>query len=296
MHRHEELIAALADGSIDPERVAEVEAVVRSDTEAAALLRSHQAALDAVAGAGPALMTAAERTSVRAAVAEALGVEGGVPAIAETATPVRWRSFATAAVAVAAFIAFMPLAGMLTPGTVGFDTDFDEALRFAERSDAPGDDLAEVSDPILSFGDDGGTVDDTFDSGGAEARGGTVVIEPPPAEGEETTTTKAATTTTSSPAGEDLDILAVLEKEIAGFEEMYDSAEAVEDDGTCVSEARTIRSEDPTVSETDALYAFQVTRGDGSTVVVFFLWNAEDAVVPVAVFDTAACELLSSPH
>jgi hypothetical protein len=300
MHRHDELIAALADGSIDPERVAEAEAMVKSDPEAAALLRLHRDALDAVAGAGPALMTTAERSLVRGAVADALGVEDGVPAVAAAGRGVRWNSLLTAAVAVAAFLAFMPLAGMLTPGTVGFTTDFDEAMRFAEQSETPGADLADVSDPILSFGDDGGTVDDTFDSSGAGAPGGTVVIEPPPAESEATTTTEAATTsteaattTTSEVAEEEPDILAALETEIAGFEEMYDSAEAADDEGTCVLEARTILAEDATVSDADTLYAFQVTRGDGSTVVVFFLRDAEDAVVLVAVFDAGECVLLS---
>jgi hypothetical protein len=286
MHRHEELIAALADGSIDPERVAEAEALVKSDPEAAALLRLHQDALDAVAGAGPALMTTAERTLVRVAVADALGVEDGVPVVA-AGRRVRWNSLVTAAVAVAAFLAFMPLAGMLTPGTVGFTTDFDEAMRFAESSETAGGDTAEVSDPILSFGSDDGTVDDTFDSSGAEAPGGTVVIEPPPAAGEEITTT-------APPVEEEPDILLRLAAEIAGFEELYDSSEAVRDETVCASEARAILSEDERASAT--LYAFEVTWNDGATLVVFFRRDADGTVVPVAVFDADECNLLSSSH
>jgi hypothetical protein len=293
MHRHEELIAALADGSLDPQRRAEAEAMVGSDPDLAALLRAHREALRAVADAAPALMTPVERARVRSGVADALGVEAEVPTAAIPGRRLRWTSVATAAVAVAAFLAFIPLAGMLTPGGAGFKVDLDQAaLRLAEGSDPIEATAAEDLDPILSVGADDVADAAADQSSDPQAPGGTVVIEPPLTEDEATTTTIATATTSASPTVSD--VIGALEKEVGGLTEFYASAEAVDDETACAPEARVALSEGDAIFGAGGVHAFPVTRGDGSTVVVFFRVGSEGEVETLAVLDTDQCELLAS--
>jgi len=105
-----DLIAALAEGSLDPEMAAAAERRIASNPSAAAELAAQRAALAAWRDAEPALLTAAESLRLRDAVAAALHLdsESAVLSIRRRRTP--WTTIAVAAATVVAAAVLLPLA------------------------------------------------------------------------------------------------------------------------------------------------------------------------------------------
>jgi hypothetical protein len=108
-----ETIAALAEGRLDPERAGELERAIASDPDAAADLAAQRAALAAVTSAPLPTLSPAERSGLRAAVAEAIGVTATPAQSPSPARRVPWGAIGVAAAALAALVAVVPLAGLL---------------------------------------------------------------------------------------------------------------------------------------------------------------------------------------
>lgn len=117
MNRYDpDLIAALAAGSLDPTEAAALEAQIAADPRASAELAAHRIALDAIHRSPTPLLSAAERTELRRAVAAALHLEAAAaPAAAPERRRVAWRPLAVAA-ALAALVVAVPLFGLLSVG------------------------------------------------------------------------------------------------------------------------------------------------------------------------------------
>lgn len=302
MHKNEDLIAALADGSLDSERIPEAEAMVASDPEAAALLDAHRRTLHAVHAAPTPMMTLAERSRVRSAVAETLGMGEPADAVAAQSRGARWTSLAIGAGALAAFLAFVPLAGMLTPGGMG-QTAFDHAaLRLAEREGEAGPAEMDATDSVLSFGGDQSS-DGDLAPGGDQTPGGTVVVEPPPAEAE-TSTTSAPTTTTNvtvdeTPGPDETDLsdaLAMLDGEVDDLAALLEDAVVTEADTECGAEARAVLHHDRNGDADDAVvFGFSVTARDGRELMVFFERDPEGRVWNLVVLRADDCEVVAPP-
>lgn len=117
MPRHDpDIIAALAEGRLDPDEAVAIAREIAADPVAAAELADHRAALDAMSSAPRVELTEAERTDLRAAVADALGLVEPEPAAVSVSRHVPWGSIGIAAAALAALIAVVPVAGLLTTG------------------------------------------------------------------------------------------------------------------------------------------------------------------------------------
>lgn len=201
-----EIIAALADGTIAGERAAALEREIGADPVAAAELRAQRAALAAIGAATTPELTSTERTALRAAVAEQLGLERG-----ETAEPHRrrtpWGSVAVAAAALLGVIAVVPVVGLLS--TDGGDDNAGATLPAAAleqtETGAPNDDdgldLAETSadEPPIDTTHAPATSATTMAAAGALDDETTVTADGEQ-RGETTTTAEAATTTTAAPA------------------------------------------------------------------------------------------------
>lgn len=129
MHRFDaETIAALAEGTLDPEEARELEAQIAADPVATAELEAHRAALAAIEAAPAIHLTQAERSSLRATVAEAAGFSPGHMAPAEPGgdapqrvgfktqrtRPIPWPAMAVAGAALLTLVAIVPIAGLLT--------------------------------------------------------------------------------------------------------------------------------------------------------------------------------------
>ncbi|MEX0825785.1 MAG: hypothetical protein WD184_03355 [Acidimicrobiia bacterium] len=108
-----DLIAALADGRLDPSEAAAAERVIAADGEATAALAQHRRALAAVRAAPPANLTDGERERVHMAVAEAIGFDR-TPASAASGRRAPWGAITVAAATLAALVAVVPIAGLLT--------------------------------------------------------------------------------------------------------------------------------------------------------------------------------------
>jgi hypothetical protein len=111
-------LAALAAGSLDPAEAAAFEAEIAADPRAAAELAAQRLALDAIRRAPAPVLSAAERTDLRRAVAAALHLEDSPEPSAVVAARRRlpWRPLAVAAAALAALVAAVPLFGLLSTG------------------------------------------------------------------------------------------------------------------------------------------------------------------------------------
>jgi hypothetical protein len=159
-----EVIAALAEGRLSAEEAARLEAEIGADPMAAAELEAQRAALTFIRDTPPASLDTAERTELRAAVADALGVVRE-PGAATATRRVPWGAIGVAAAALAGLVAIVPVAGLLSTG--GDDTSFDLAAEAptteVERSETAADDSAEpaavaaapTEEALLAEGDGG---------------------------------------------------------------------------------------------------------------------------------------------
>ncbi len=117
MPRHDpDAIAALAEGRLDPEEAATLEREIAADPIAATQLAELRIALEAAAEAVRPELTVSERSDLRAAVADALGIT--TPDAVSQTVPGRvpWGSLGIAAAALAGLIAVVPVVGLLSTG------------------------------------------------------------------------------------------------------------------------------------------------------------------------------------
>ncbi len=120
-----ELIFDLVAGDLPPAEAAALEARIAADPKAAAELLAQRATLSALRQATPARLTAAERTTLHAAVASRLGLEPGQAPVARTRRAVPWGAIAVAASAIVAIVAVAPMMSLLDRGS-------DDALTAAD--------------------------------------------------------------------------------------------------------------------------------------------------------------------
>jgi hypothetical protein len=290
MHRHDDdIIAALAEGSIEPDRAAEVEATVLADPEAASALRAQREAIEAARAAGPVLMSAAERSALRGRVADRLGLEAAHPA---AATPGRARrrlaAIAVSATALIAVLAITPLVGMLSTGGVGFE--FDSAtLRSAEQATAGQDDAWDDSESILSSATDDlpGVIGFGEDP---ESPPGTMVVD---------TTEDATGATTTKPAdappldtAEDglIDELEILMSLAPGA---FSEAVPVDEESACGPEAHS--HFDDGSGEPAQVRVAEYVSNAGRMVLVFFMPDDDSGEIhTVTAFDPETCVVVAT--
>lgn len=118
MHEHDtDLVAALAEGTLDGTEATAAEAAIAACPRCAADLAAQRTAVEATGSLGTARLTDAERTDLRASIASAVGLDLH-PAPVESPTKRRrgipWPSVAVAALSVLAVVAVVPLIGTLT--------------------------------------------------------------------------------------------------------------------------------------------------------------------------------------
>ena len=135
-----DLIAALAEGRLDAAEAATAERAIAADPEAAEALTAHRSALAAIRAAEPAVLTETERNDLRASVSEAVGLDRSPQPAVRRRAP--WAAISIAAATLAALVAVVPLAGLLTdsedPTAVTFDaTELDAAARTTSEETAP---------------------------------------------------------------------------------------------------------------------------------------------------------------
>lgn len=135
-----DLIAALAEGRLDAAEAATAERAIAADPEAAALLAAHRTALAATRAAEPAVLTNTERRDLRASVSEAVGLDRSPQLAVRRRAP--WAAISIAAATLAALVAVVPLAGLLTESgdsaAVTFGaTELDDAARTTSEEAVP---------------------------------------------------------------------------------------------------------------------------------------------------------------
>jgi hypothetical protein len=205
MHRFDpELIAALAEGSLDEKEARRLEDEIAGDTAAAAELAMQRAAIDALAGAPRPAMSDSERTRLRSSVAASLGLSVSADR-APAPRRVAWSAIAVAGAALVAIIAIVPVVGLLStddgdagsatsPLEIGADSFDDAASQQRTAADL------EVADPL-----DGEEPAPAFGGGSAEAPATTTVAAVTTAPISDTTT--VATAEDSGGVADDLERL-----------------------------------------------------------------------------------------
>src|SRR3990172_7716474 len=141
MHRFDpELVAALAEGTLEAAEAGALEAQIAADPAALADLAKQRAALAAIRTAGSPRLEDLERTTLRAAIAEQLGLAAADAPAAAPTRRVAWGAIAVAASALVAIVAFAPVVGLLSTGgsdDAGDLTFGDDATLVADEADAP---------------------------------------------------------------------------------------------------------------------------------------------------------------
>jgi hypothetical protein len=302
MRDFEELIAALAEGTLDETAAREAEATLARHPDALAALADHRRALAAIREARDVSMSLTERQSVRATVAKAVGI--GTTDTATVARPSRrslWPALAGSAAVLVAMLAIVPMLGDLSRGGSG-DAAFELTTRTgeSEADDAGTLDLDE-SDPVLSFGGDLEADNQPLFADGQQSARSTVVesfpatdaTEPPsPTTTQPATVQSTATTTTVAKSTEmgDLALLDELDEEMQSATNRFDSALLADDETACLETAVELLPPDTD----DRVFVFAYERDGKPTVLVFFGVDDEGVVDRIAVLDPDGCEPLAA--
>ncbi len=114
-----ELIAALAEGTLEPAEAEALERAIAADPAAAADLAAQREALAMLRDAPDVVLSIEESHELRAGVAEALGIElaPATPPPAKDRRQVPWPAIAVAGASLVALVAIIPTIGMLTTGS-----------------------------------------------------------------------------------------------------------------------------------------------------------------------------------
>ncbi len=287
-----DVIAALAEGRLDPEEAATVEREIAADPAAATQLAELRIALEATAEAARPELTMSERSDLRAAVADALGIT--TPEVAAQPLPRRvpWGSLGIAAAALAGLIAVVPVVGLLSTGGADDAATLDLAAEAAPTTitepsaarSALTDETESVveaaeADDALTTGDASGSDAPAFDSSTALP----ATTSPPPAAVTTQATTSSAgstTSTTAAPAVEQLTAeLGVIRSDPDAVTAL--AGEAIEDH-SCWAEDNEIRADPP-----PERFVFEYENG-ALTVIVYF--EREEGVAgPFQVWGVPDC-------
>jgi len=137
MHKHDQdLIAAIAEGTLDAESAAAAAAGLEGCAICSADLKAQQAAIAAIATAPPVAMTAAESAGLRTAVADAIGMQlSPSPVAAPRSRRTPWGAIAVAAASLAGIIAVVPALGLLSGGSDDASTAATSAVAFDAAED-----------------------------------------------------------------------------------------------------------------------------------------------------------------
>jgi hypothetical protein len=252
-----DLIAALAEGRLDPSEAAAAERVIAADGEATAALAQHRRALAAMRAAPPVTLTDGERERVHMAVAEAIGFDR-TPAPAASGRRAPWGAITVAAATLAALVAVVPIAGLLT-------------------SDQP--DSSAVSLGIAEV-----DASRTAEDGGAEPMAG---VDSTVQATDGMSTAPASGDFEGVPAAPDADVdeaLTALADDPAGSRYRATSPTA---ETACAAEAS-----DQIDAAPDALEFIEMTIGDRQVLVFFTIVNG--ALDGAAAYSPADCELLGT--
>lgn len=296
MRDFEELIAALAEGSLDDAAAREAEAAIARDPKAAAALADHRAALAAIGDAEPAHLSVAESRRLREAVAGAVGLAPGVAA--PDARPARralWPALTGSAAVLVALLAIIPMLGDLGGGgDAAFEMTTRTAGEVADDARAP---EASESDPVLSFGGDLEADAEPLFADGQQSARSTVVAADPGTEdvADEPATTTSAPTATSTATSTtaprptemgDLALLDELDEEMAAPSNRFDSAPVADEETACIDTAAEVLP--PGTDE--RVFVFEYERDDEVLLLVFFGVDDEGVVDRIAVIDPDGCE------
>jgi hypothetical protein len=275
-HFDPDLIAALAEGTLEPERATALERAIAADPSAAAELAAQRAALEAVREATPIALSEAERSRLRASVAEQLGIvrETSPQPAAVRRRRIHWPAVAVAAASLVAIVAVVP--GVLRTGD---DADRAGTMVLAEDRPSSGEGDAgfeanTTAPGVLPLDSQEvlGTPEETAASSGGED--GEVPTTAAP-----TTTAAAAATTTTAATTTARDVDPALVELIAtGALVADDSVDA------CAAEARRLVGEEAVAA---------AVPFEGADAVAWFVPGPEDPEA-LAVFATADCALLAS--
>jgi hypothetical protein len=269
-HFDPDLIAALAEGSLEPERAADLERAITADPAAAAELAAQRAALEAIREAAPITLSDPERARLRAAVAGQLGI---VREAAPKSAPVRrrrihWPAIAAAAVSLVAIVAIVP--GVLRTGddadragTMVLAEERPEGDARLESADTASTTAPAAAAPMIS--EEFQEADESAPTAGGEDGA-------PPTTAAATTT--VAPTTTAARAFD------------AALLELIGTGVLVADDSVtaCAAEARDLVGEEAVA--TRVIF-------EGADAVAWFVPGAEDPE-ELAVFEAADCSLLAA--
>jgi len=304
-------IAALAEGRLDPETAAALEREITTDPIAGVELSAQRSALDAVSGATRPELTILERSDLRSAVADALGITA--PEFEETqrSRRVPWGSLGIAAATLVGLVAVVPLVGLLS--TDGDDVSASASFELApeaptttvaaaepeqQRSPAAegteeagkADEVSEAAPAIVTEvdEDDALRVGEDVDNGVATFGSSTTLprattTTPPP----DTTTldvTESSTTTSEvAPSdGEGIEQLAAELGAIRSDTDVSVIAEDVLEETACWAEDNETRP-DPSPQ----LFFFEYERDQLAVIVYFELTEGE--VGPFQVWSVPAC-------
>lgn len=299
-----DLIAALAEGTLDPEDAARVEREIADNPAALAELEAQRTALTALSEATDAQLTELERTTMRAAIADALGlVEHETAASPAAPRRVPWGAVAVAGAALAGLVAVVPVVGLLNTG--GDDAGSTETLAGVALSTTTiAADGAVAEAPTVGMLEDSAQSDDraAFDAG-SEAPGDdldafgsstTVATIPTTTVPPDTSTTTSEgagegdSTTSTTAAAPDPETQAIID----GLTELREDQEAIDDfaeepteETQCWVEDTDYRGgEDP-----GGRWFFEYDDGE-QIYVVYFLYDEEGAAGPFMVYDSEECE------
>jgi hypothetical protein len=285
-----ELIAALAEGRLDPQEAEALERAIAADPVASADLAAQRTALEAMRQEPAPMLSSSERSDLRNRIAAELGLTP-VDAPAPAPRRIAWGSIAVAAAALVGVIAIVPVVGLLTTSgdgdsaavSLADETDFSSNRSTTAEAEvaAPG---AMTEDTLQTLDDTPATTAAPTTSGGDGGSLTTVV--------EESTTTSGAVTTDAPPTTTDAQ-----ERERSAWLTEWRDTSA--DPGTA-AEA------DPTVPCFDQADAHIHEEGDAEDLLVepveysedeavaFYVVDETGEVGAIAAFLTETCELIAA--
>ncbi len=264
-----ELVAALAEGALEAEEAAAFKAQIAVDPAALAELAKQQTALAAIRASQAPKLDSAERTTLRARIADELGLTASESPSVARPRRVAWGAIGVAASALIAIVAFAPVAGLLKTG--GNDVG---DLSFAE-----------VGTTTSRQSDGDGSTASTLATASADApeiAPTTLSSETATAGGEEYATTTAAGMIERSAYGPPnvADDLALLKDDPSALEEL---GAPVESTTPCINEATEALGSGELRS-----FAYSPSGDDAANYQVFFLQPADGSYSMVA-FEPGDC-------
>lgn len=287
-----DLIAALAEGRLDPAEAERVERELASDPGAVEALAAQRAALTALREAPPIHLSEVERAALRASIADAIGISA--PAAA-SAVPRRvpWSSIGIAAAALVGLVAVVPVVGLLN--TSGDDATADTRIAAEAPTTEAADTASDADTPgtvdMETLGADDGSFDPAVEAPGEGAQGfvtsttgvarATTTVVP------EDTAPADETTTTTSP---DLEALV---SELMTFKEDLDAieeiaTEAIEGDPCWLQDAE----ERGGPEELGPRWIFEYPDGEAA-LVVYFQYDEEGTPGAFSVYEPFECAHLA---